>query len=340
MHKSPETFVKFLDLIAASPNLTKAAKAIGASAGTPYVWMKASAEAERLGNERSIYRIEWPTGSGETEWFHRLIARARSMYKVQFELAIRQEALPISEGGGVERILTDANGIVYRKIDPIKLADMVQFLGHNPADVWERDKDGNRIPEIIREPAPAHAKIHVSRALLPEYGDHRSLTINGTVQHGVISVPGRPQRPALAAPATSDVQNGGGRPQEPEPDDPNETELSKLLRKLDAMPQTPMVLDFKRMAIERAANGPQRRGIRPAPSTSRPDDPPERTGDGRPAAKPYVSPEARSEGIGRGTVPPGGARISGAPERQKFQLDDSGYPINNGQGAAQPRKMV
>jgi hypothetical protein len=342
MIKSAKSLVTFLDRISQHPNISAASKSLGASATLPYIWIKQAAIAEREGDTSSIYYLEWPVGSESFAFFNRLVSRARDLYKYQFEANFRAEQMPVDEGGGVVEPLIFNGEIQYEKRDPILQKQYVEFGLVDPEDVWERDGPGGikgkRKIQYVRRPSPAHSKIHATRSLLGDqgYNDKRELHISGGIAHGVVTLPpARPQRPALAAPSPSrDGDQPASRDADPsgvtvtpvEPD--NRTELDKFLAHLDTMPPSPLVEESRRWAIERATRKPQHRGVRPAPSSGA-NDPPEYTGAGQPAARPYVSPESRSEGIGRGEPKPGGARVAGGePERGRVHIGPEGYPVS------------
>jgi hypothetical protein len=127
--------------------------------------MKQSAQAEREQNFASEFYLEWPEGSSN-EVFHKLIGRARSMYKVQFESALRSEVMPVDQGGGVATpMIKDGQLQFVRRDDYDELKEL--GLLKPGEDQWVRDPvTGEKQILYVRMPAPAHQEIHVSRAVL------------------------------------------------------------------------------------------------------------------------------------------------------------------------------
>jgi hypothetical protein len=293
---TPENLTAFLEFISKKPNLAAAARSIGISEAAVFNWLHRSAADQKAANIDSPFRLSWPEGS-EPAYFHELIGRARARYKLLFEAQLRDEVT-----NGIPRVQTRDGQVVYQ-LDPqfVGWSDKdMEALGFDLSERYLRDSKGNAIPLVLNESAPAHLKIHVSRALLPEYADKRSVEFHGTMQSAVRVISDRPA-PIRALPAPP--QQETAPEQTPKTLEPPKTELAAALEKLDQLErerggQTDFTRDMRRLLIERAAKPtlPTHPVHVGAPSLVHRQVPlmtPQ-------AGVPYRSPEARAEGIGDG----------------------------------------
>jgi hypothetical protein len=183
---------RLLDFLVARPRLGAAMQAIGHAEKTIFALLKKSA----AGDPRLV--MSWPKDS-EARPFHELVVEARRKNVIVFEAAMRSEALE-----GIPRVVLHDGEIQYQR-DPRFVgwsdADMVA-LGFDLSQRYLRDKNGNAIPLVVMDSAPAHLKIHMLKSLIPQtYGEKKTLDVNNRINGSVMVLGATPveSRPVLDA---------------------------------------------------------------------------------------------------------------------------------------------
>jgi hypothetical protein len=291
-----------LDIIAVKPALGPAAKAIGGAPGLLFEWLRQSSQ----GSEKTMVR--WPNLESEPIQFREAVNLARKYFIVMWESQIRDEV-----ANGVPREIVHDGKLMFKEEEAlINLTDK-ELADLGIRDRWARDEDGNRIPATYREPASAHLKIRAAASLMPlAWGERRHISVDQNISGGVLVMQGAkppslavhsaPEALPKANPDETIYKRADGSfvvvkntpaperhlvpPAAPlsvvaeQHDDGLSDEQRKLLAKLDAMEQTPMVQDFRRRCLAGVQN-PTPKNLDELPKAPRMDDPPDDLTPGR-----------------------------------------------------------
>jgi hypothetical protein len=287
MHRTPENLRKVLDLLAAGYRLSHVMGAIGAHEKTIFEWLK-----------RDDVMVDWPEGESP-RLFRELAIQARKQSCVAFEQAMRSEVLH-----GIPRIVVEGGEVQYQ-LDPTFLGwtdDEMRALAFAPSERYLRDKDGQPMPLIVYDPAPAHLKIKMLTSLMPNtYGDRRTVDVNARINGGVLTIGAKPKEPLALAPPIEDD------------DEPLDHDDATRDRDTDS----PLVRDLRKRLREGVRNPlPQGRGIVADPRDEDDGDVvrvPARPAPPRPGPAGTGVPPQRQferEGIGHGDVVPGGFKTA------------------------------
>jgi hypothetical protein len=165
--RSPARLRLFLDSVAEYPVKSHASKKAGVHRRTPDYWLKRSA----AGDEG--YDLEW---RDVTAKFHEhfISAMEEGNDKV-LEVAFRMAT-------GYDEILTNQRGVIY-KIDPA-----LWSLGLRGPDAYQKDENGNFVPETVRKVDPKMARWLLERLRPDKYG--KDWEIDDTHKGGVLVVGG------------------------------------------------------------------------------------------------------------------------------------------------------
>jgi hypothetical protein len=218
----------FLDLMCGHPNISAGARAIGCTPQAVFLWLKRSA----AGDEKFLVR--WPDADDASIQFAEAVKLARKRFTVLFESQMRSEVV-----NGIPRVVIHNGEVQYQKDSRfIGWSDEEMIaLGFSLHERYLRDADGNAVPLVVHEAAPAHLKIHVSRALIPQtYGDHRSVAVdvNARVRSSVMVIGAkREPEPKVIEHASEPAQAIEGDPLAPvKGDRPDILELKRMAREL------------------------------------------------------------------------------------------------------------
>jgi hypothetical protein len=255
---------RVLDALAQNPKYAPAMRSIGAkSEGLIFHWLKRSAAGD------PVFVLNWPNDSDEPRQFIDLVATAKLYWRSKWESQLRSE---LSEG--IPRVIVHEGEVQFRKLDPIKYRDLLELGCIDKDDIWERDENGQRIPLVIYDAAPAHLKIRGAEHLLGWREGPKTLDINQKISGGVMIIGAKKQaESALVA------------------------DLRRRLAELEANgPANPH--PSAPVAVGRPSDEPPAMGTRPAPLRK---------------ALPAPTKEPRGgerDHIGAGVVPPGGFKMT------------------------------
>jgi len=165
--RSPARLRLFLDSVAEYPVKSHASKKAGVHRRTPDYWLKRSAAGD------AGYDLEW---RGDTAKFHEhfISAMEEGSDKV-LEVAFRMAT-------GYDEILTNQDGVIY-EIDPALCS-----LGLRGPDAYQKDENGNFVPQTVRKLDPKMIRFLLERLLPDKYG--KDWTIDDTHEGGVLVVGG------------------------------------------------------------------------------------------------------------------------------------------------------
>jgi len=165
--RSPARLRLFLDSVAEYPVKSHASKKAGVHRRTPDYWLKRSAAGD------AGYDLEW---RGDTAKFHEhfISAMEEGSDKV-LEVAFRVAT-------GYDEILTNQDGVIY-DIDPA-----LWSLGLRGPDAYQKDENGNFVPQTVRKVDPKMIRWLLERLLPDKYG--KDWTIDDTHEGGVLVVGG------------------------------------------------------------------------------------------------------------------------------------------------------
>jgi hypothetical protein len=202
-----ETWITILELISQSLRPSAACRACNVAESTFWLRLKRARE------QPQDYLIAWPDPDGTPVSFADAYITARRMSIMRFEAAFREEAEL-----GVLKVVTNNEGVVWAK-DPFALAmfggetdlakQRAEDLGWHDYP-YLHDDSGSRVALTLREPIPAAAKIHASRASIPGWNvtERREVDqrVNGKVLITGATRQGAAARPAYAKPELSPLQ--------------------------------------------------------------------------------------------------------------------------------------
>jgi hypothetical protein len=296
MKHDPETLREFLSIISSRPNTRNACRACGFHPASLYGWIKRSNQGDPK------FLLDFPEGDPPQQ-FAQHIVECRKISRFNYESQMRDEV-----EHGIPRVLRDpsTNNIVYEQ-DPnyVGVSDEdMELLGLDPVfHRIQRDRAGMPVPSIVYDPAPAQLKIAVLRTI-PGYGDTKTVKLDHVVSGSVLQIGAPGQEPRhviehvieqIAAPVAEEVTH----------DDPDADLLGEVAEEVAA----PVAQAQDAPVIEHASV----RELRELAAMSPEDRRARLQGSARPSAPitpAYSSAEDRSEGIGHGTVPPGGMKMA------------------------------
>ena len=194
MKKSPEMFRALIALLDANPNYLEASRALRVSERLPFIWLKASKEAQAAGETESEYLFKFdPDDADEApQWLHEHVRAAISISIEQIEAAARHRA---RDGTMVPAKWQGRD--VWQLEDPA----LVDLLGL--PDEYRRDAKGNRIREMVWLPPATDLVLGVLAAHARRYkklaGGNVSVNIANNAQTNGVLVVGKP-KPAAPLP--------------------------------------------------------------------------------------------------------------------------------------------
>jgi hypothetical protein len=248
--------------------------------------------------------IDWPEGE-PVRLFRDCAIEARKLSVVAFEMSMRSEALH-----GIPRTVIHDGHVCYQEDEElVRLGEdyAIGVLGY--PDMYKRDAQGNRIPLVVYDPAPAMTKVHMLRSLMPQtYNPGNVVNVDQKISGGVLVLTGNAKEvPALAPPA---VEPAALAPEPVEREASNSAQVDTASDDDAATPRdddSPLVADLKRRLREGVAN--------PAPKAPVMIGKPSDEDEPMVAAPTLPQPQRRQfdgvEGIGEPKRPPGGYRTVG-----------------------------
>jgi hypothetical protein len=294
MKRSREVLRQVIELHTAGRSWKTIAEAIGVSASVPFLWLRASADAERNNQIDSDYWMDFP--ENDFDWFHRKIFGAS---RVARALAVESACVDECIHGRPEPVIE--NGRLVYAIDP-----ELEALGFVGRDAWLY-KDGRPVVLTRNVAAPATLRIKILEGLLPQtFG--RTLDVKSEVAHKTVFVVGDPLPP------------GSPKPQLPKPSEVPmsalERDLRERLAKIDPNRPRPRPEGKANLGLPRPTGDPDDKVTRTSgevdvhPSPLPLDLMRKRLAEGvvpsMPVPKAPLKP-LDSSGRGRGTPPEGGA---------------------------------
>jgi hypothetical protein len=269
--RSKEVLRQIIELHTAGRSWKAIAEAVGVSASVPFIWLRASADAERNNQMDSDYWMDWPLN--DFDWFHRKIFGAS---RVARALAVESACVDECINGRPEPVIE--NGRLVYAIDP-----ELEALGFTGPNAWLY-RDGKPVVLTRNVPAPATLRIAILGGLLPgTYSTKREQKVEVTPRS--VLVVGDPLPPGSPKPQLRKPSNI--------PMTPIEKDLRERLAKLDVNRPRP-----------RPEGGKANLGL--PPPTGDADDQPTRTSgeiDRRPSPPTPRDPMAKRYELPEGVVP-------------------------------------
>jgi hypothetical protein len=192
-------FRALIMLLDANPNYLEASRALRVSERLPFIWLKASKEAQAAGETESEYLFKFdPDDADEApQWLHEHVRAAISISIEQIEAAARHRA---RDGTMVPAKWQGRD--VWQLEDPA----LVDLLGL--PDEYRRDAKGNRIREMVWLPPATDLVLGVLAAHARRYkklAGGTTVNVNANAQSNGVLVIGKP-KPAAPLPILEVVQ--------------------------------------------------------------------------------------------------------------------------------------